>query len=83
MGLLRTIAILIIIYYVGKLFTRYIAPIFLRNYVKKMTDQARQNQNFQKEKSKKEGEVTVDSKPSSGKKVDKDVGDYVDFEEVE
>ena len=84
MGFIRTIAILIILYYAGKLFTRYVLPVFLRNYIKKMTGQTRQNQNFQKEKLKKDGEVTVDYKPGSDKKkVNKDTGDYVDFEEVE
>jgi len=49
-----------------------------------MTGQSGGNQNFQKEKKKKEGEVTVDYKPGTNeKKVTKDTGDYVDFEEVE
>ena len=32
---------------------------------------------------KKEGDVTINTRPKSGKKIDKDEGDYVDFEEVE
>ena len=48
MGLLKTIAILIIIYYALKFFSRYIAPIFLKkvmsNVEKKMKEQQQQNQ---------------------------------------
>ncbi|MFC2117980.1 hypothetical protein ACFLTI_00120 [Bacteroidota bacterium] len=84
MGLLRTLAILIIIYYVGKFFARYIFPIFLRNYIKKMAPRADINNNFKEEKSKKKGEVTVEYKPESNNKtINKESGDYVDFEEVE
>lgn len=84
MGLLRTIAILIIIYYIGKVLTRYVFPFFLRNYIKNISGNLQSDQNIKKEQAKKEGEVTIDHKPGSKeKKVDKGQGDYVDFEEVE
>jgi hypothetical protein len=31
---------------------------------------------------KKEGDVTINTKPSNGKKIQKDEGDYVDYEEI-
>ncbi|MFC2096446.1 hypothetical protein ACFLQ3_01955 [Bacteroidota bacterium] len=33
-------------------------------------------------KDKKEGDVTINTKPDKNKKIDKDKGDYVDYEEV-
>ena len=33
-------------------------------------------------KRKKEGDVTINTKPKTEKKIDKDEGDYVDFEEI-
>ena len=40
-----------------------------------------QNQ-FYNNKRKKEGEVTIDYAPKKEKNIDKDNGDYVDYEEV-
>ena len=43
-------------------------------------------QNFEQKQNqynrKKEGDVTVNAKPQKSKKIDKDEGDYVDFEEI-
>jgi len=84
MGTLRTIAILIIIYYIGKVLARYVFPLFLRNYIKNISTGVNNDQNIKKEQVKKEGEVTIDHKPDpKEKKVEKGEGDYVDFEEVE
>jgi len=86
MGLIRTLAILVIIYYVFKFFSRYIAPIFLKkmmsNVEKKMRDQQNQR-NEPNEPKGKIGETVIDVKPNSGKQSNKNAGDYVDFEEVE
>ena len=84
MGLLRTIAILVIIYYAFKFFSRYIAPIFLKkvinNVEKKYKEQ--QQQNTYNETTGKVGETVIAKKPTEPKESSKDVGDYVDYEEV-
>jgi uncharacterized protein involved in cysteine biosynthesis len=85
MGLLKTIAILVIIYYVIKFFSRYIAPIFLKkviNNVEKKYKQQQQQQSGYEEKVGKVGETVIAKKPVEPKQSNKDVGDYVDFEEV-
>lgn len=85
MGLLRTIAILVIIYYAFKFFSRYIAPIFLKkvmkNVEKKMRDQQQQHQQ-PNDSNAKVGETVIEKKPTNTKQSNKDVGDYVDFEDV-
>ena len=84
MGLLKTIAIFIIVYYAFKFFSRYIAPIFLKkvikNVEKKMKDQQQNQYNDTSEG--KIGETVIDKKPSQQKEGNKDVGDYVDYEDV-
>ncbi len=38
--------------------------------------------NFKKPESKKEGEVSIESKPKLEKKIKKDDGQYIDYEEI-
>lgn len=87
MGFLRTILIIIIIYYVIRLFTRYILPGLFVNYMdKKMNDfskqQVKEQQRQRQQARQREGEVTIDYKPgdTAGNKSSK--GDYVDYVEV-
>ncbi len=86
MGLLRTLAIIVIIYYAIKFIGRYILPLFvgkiIDNVEKKMRDQQQQFNNQQQKSTGKVGETEIAKKPSDYKEGNKDVGDYVDYEEV-
>jgi Domain of unknown function (DUF4834) len=85
-GLVKTLLIIILVYYGVKIITRIFAPLLLKYVVKKAT------QNFggaygefhkqQQEPRKKEGEVTIDKIPNI-KTSNKDVGEYVDYEEID
>jgi len=81
MGLIRTLVIFGILYYLGKFFFKYLAPIFLTNYIKSKTEQ--QGQYTNNTNVPKEGTTTIDKKPQQKKTVDDGVGEYVDYEEVE
>lgn len=82
MGLLRTIAIILIVYYVLKFISRYILPLFVQKIVKDVQKKySEQQQNQYKDTSGKVGE-TVIAKKTNEPKSNKDVGDYVDYEEV-
>ncbi|MGY6650450.1 DUF4834 family protein [Wenyingzhuangia sp. IMCC45574] len=59
---------------------KYIAPVFLMKYVEKKTGQ---KMNRTQEKAQKEGTVTIDKKPQHSQIVKDDVGEYVDYEEVD
>ncbi len=84
MGLLRTIAIIIIVYYAFKFVGRYILPLFLKKMVnnveKKYKEQ--QEQNRGQDENVKVGETVIAKKPSKTKESNKDEGDYVDYEEL-
>tara|TARA_R110002050_G_scaffold296426_1_gene456371 strand:+ start:16034 stop:16297 length:264 start_codon:yes stop_codon:yes gene_type:complete len=87
MGLLRTIFIIVVIYYVIKVLSRIFAPFMLKYAAKKAEErfggQFGQYKNQRKqEAAKQEGEITIDKIPDI-KTSNKDVGDYVDYEEVE
>ena len=90
-GLVRTILIILLIYFGVKIVSRLLAP-FLLKYVAKKAGQrfgdqfggfdSYRNQQKQDSKPKKEGEVTIDKMPNT-KSSNKDVGDYVDYEEID
>ena len=86
MGLLRTLAIIVIVYYAIKFIGRYILPLFVSKIVgnveKKMRDQQQQHQNQQEKSSGKVGDTVIERKPSDYKEGNKDLGDYVDYEDV-
>jgi len=83
MGLLKTIAIIVIIYYALKFFSRYIAPIFLKKVINNVEKKYKeQQQGYQQQEEGKVGETVIAKKPAEPKESNKNVGDYVDYEEV-
>ncbi len=81
-GFLRTIIIIVLIYYGIKLISKYILPMLIDKGVKNM-QQKMQNQQGQNQKpSRPEGEVTIE-KNKNDKWNSANQGEYVDFEEVE
>ncbi|MBN4085126.1 DUF4834 family protein [Flavobacteriaceae bacterium AH-315-B10] len=82
MGLLKTILIIVLVYYGFKILSRLFAPLLMRFVVKKAGQQFNQHQRQQQPKQK-EGEVSVDKIPKQNKTSNKDVGEYVDYEEIE
>ncbi len=87
MGLIRTLLIIFIIYYLGRLFTRYILPSLFYNYMDdKMKEfseqQKKQRRREQQQARKREGEVNIDYTPQGGGKNKPSKGEYIDYEEV-
>lgn len=80
---LRTLFIIILIYYGIRFVTRYILPMLvdkgLKNMQQKMQDQQRQSQRSTRPP----GDVTIEYNNRTGKNSSQTKGDYVDFEEVE
>lgn len=86
-GVIRTILIIMSIYFGIKILARLFTP-FLVKFVAKKAEQRFGDQfgQFQgkrpQERAKPEGEVTIDKMPNT-KTSNKDVGDYVDYEEID
>lgn len=84
MGFLTTLLILVLIYYVLKILARMFAPYLIKKAVNKMQQKAEEQfKNQNKDTGIKEGETVIDKRPTKPKQSNKDVGEYVDFEEVE
>lgn len=83
MGLLRTILIILLIYYGIKILSRLFAPMLLKYAAKKAQDRFGGAFSQQKQEPiKTEGEISIDKMPKN-KTSNKNVGDYVDYEEIE
>lgn len=82
MGLIKTLLIIGIIYYGFKFLARMFGPLLMKKAVDKMQQKANQNYNQQQD-TVKEGETVIDKKPNSARRVNENVGDYVDFEEID
>ena len=84
-GVARTILWILIIYFAVKIISRLLTPFLVRYAAKKMEQRfGNQFNNAPQHKTKqKEGETVVDKIPQQQKSSNKDVGEYVDFEEID
>ena len=81
MGLLKTLLTIMLFYYFFKLTARLVAPILLKRFIQKTHD--RFNKQYKEEHTQdKEGSITVESTKKEQTST-RDVGEYVDFEEVD
>ena len=86
-GLIRMILIILLIYYGVKILSRLFAPLLIKYVAKKAEEKfgaqfGQFQQKSYQENRKKEGEVTIDKMPNT-KTSNKDVGEYVDYEEID
>lgn len=81
MVFLKAVVIIFIIFYVLRLFARFILPSLFVNYVnRKMGGFSGQQRNTRMNK--KEGEVTIDYSPDKKHSKRNDTGEYIDYVEV-
>lgn len=85
MQLLRTILIILLVYYAIKILTKLFAPMLMRYASKKMEKKFGEafNQFNREEQPENEGETVIDKNTKNNSKTDKKVGEYIDFEEIE
>ncbi len=83
-GFLRTILILILVYYALKWLGRLLFPVLFQKAMKNFEEKARQQQDQTTSSDNvKEGETVIDRRPKPQRESNKDVGEYVDFEEID
>ncbi|MDD4144463.1 MAG: DUF4834 family protein [Prolixibacteraceae bacterium] len=82
-GFFRTIVFIAIIYFVIRLFTRYLLPYIVENKVKEIHHKMNEQQKQQERSGKREGEVTIEYDRKHSNSGDKAKGEYIDFEEIE
>ena len=82
-GLINFLFWFFLISYILKFLGRYIFPVLLKRYVKNKQSQFNQQFNQQQDTTVEEGKVTIKTKSNKSKSDTSDMGDYVDFEEVD
>lgn len=84
-GVIRTILIILLIYYGLKILFRWFGPSILKYFMQKMGKRFEQqfNQYQQPRNRKDEGEVSIEKKPKNKRKSNKNVGEYIDYEEID
>lgn len=82
---LETILIILLVYFGFKLFIRWFGPLILRYFLKKMGKKFEQqfNQRPNQTQNREEGEISIDKKTSRTHKSNKEVGEYIDYEEID
>ncbi len=82
-GVLKVILIILLIYYGLKVLTRLFGPLLFKYVTKKAGEKFQQRFNqYQNSNQQSEGEVTIDKKPKQNSS-NKDVGEYIDYEEID
>ncbi|MEM9142698.1 MAG: DUF4834 family protein [Bacteroidota bacterium] len=87
MGVLKVILTVLLIYYLAKLLFRMFAPRVFSYAAKKTEDHFKERYGqFSQGHSTSEqrvGEITIEKRPTRKKGTSKDLGEYIDFEEVD
>ena len=86
-GFVKTILIILLVYYGLKILSRLFAPYLVRYMSKKMQQkfegQFQQQQRQQQGQRHKEGETVIDKMPNTSTSSNKKVGEYIDYEEID
>lgn len=81
---LKTILIILLVYYVIKFLAKLFAPYLIKKAVDKVQKKAEQQYRNQQEASDVEvGKTVIDKKPNNSKESNNSVGEYVDYEEID
>lgn len=83
---LRVVLIVLLIYFGFKILIRWLGPLLLKYFLKKIGKKFEQNMggfSNMGRPAKKEGEISIDKKPKSTPNSGKEVGEYIDYEEID
>jgi len=82
-GFVRTIVVIAVIYFIIRIFSRYVIPLLFEKKLKDMQNKMQQQQKQQQRSNRNEGEVTIEYDQKNKKGNNGNEGEYVDFEEIE
>ena len=87
MGFLKTIIIILLVYYFLKILGKLFAPRMFRYAAKKTEEHFKEKfEGFAEQNNSNEeqiGDVIIENKTAKKKNTSKNVGEYIDFEEIE
>ncbi|HSP83588.1 MAG TPA: hypothetical protein VLN72_07635 [Gillisia sp.] len=83
-SIVKTILIILLIYFGFKIFIKWFGPMILKYFLNKIGSKVQQQFNQQQNTPpEKKGEVVIDKKTKKGRRANKNVGEYIDYEEID
>lgn len=86
-GLVKTLLIILLIYFGLKIIFKWFGPLILKYFMKKMGEKAfkgfSQNGGFPNQQTQQRRENNIDKNSKNNKKEKKPVGEYIDYEEID
>jgi hypothetical protein len=82
MGIIKTLIVIALVYYAAKFIIKVFAPLLFSKLLRYMANNVAKQQSHQHSQNTKVGETTIDAKPPTDKNMNKNVGEYIDFEEI-
>lgn len=85
-SVLKVILVVLLIYFGFKVFIKWFGPMILKYFLKRIGKKFQQQFNQQPPhsgKAKTKGKVVIDKKPTGRRKSNKNVGEYIDYEEID
>ncbi len=86
-GVIKTILIILLVYFGVKLFFKWFGPSILKYIMNKVGSNIekkfREQQGFNNQNHKSEEETLSQKKPNKKTKSNKDVGEYIEYEEID
>ncbi|MGI9547624.1 MAG: DUF4834 family protein [Flavobacteriaceae bacterium] len=87
MAFLKTILVILLVYYILKLLARWFAPKLFVYAARKTEERFREQfgsyASAVREDDKAEGDISIDKKPTRKNNNSSEIGEYIDFEELE
>ena len=85
MTLLKTILIILLVYYGLKILARLLMPYLMRSLARKVNQKFQHSYQgrYSDHAANREGEVSIDHIPNQSAQSNSEVGEYVDFEEID
>ncbi len=83
-SILKTVLIILLIYFGFKIFIRWFGPLILKYFLKRIGSNIQQQFNSRTQpNTSKKADVKIEKKPGEGLKSNKKVGEYIDYEEID
>ena len=82
-GLIKFLFWFFLISYLFKMIGRFLLPYVLKKYIRKQQSKFNHGFGYRKDNVEKEGKVTIKKNPKKPKSDTSDMGEYVDFEEID
>jgi hypothetical protein len=81
-GFFEAVMFLLVLYFAWKVFKRVFLPLFVKEMINRIQNHVEQQVRRKEGPIREDGDVTIESEPKKKKKVSREDGEYIDYEEI-